>query len=784
MSTDSAGSKVHDERDIDPGVSADAASLAPGLRRPADAEVDPRQQAKSRRFGFQRGRNKQPVSPVLEPVLQSLRSNHPKADTDVVQRAFAIAADKHKDQRRKSGDPFITHPVAVATILADIGMPPPVLAAALLHDTVEDTDYTLTELTEEFGEEIAVLVNGVTKLDNVVYGDAAQAETVRKMIVSMARDVRVLVIKLADRLHNARTWRYVSEKSAQKKARETLEIYAPLAHRMGMNTIKWELEDRSFQALYPGVYDEILSLVAEKTPEREKYLSMVKAAVEQELADHKIKAVVTGRPKHYYSIYQKMMVRGRELDDIHDLIGVRVLVDTVADCYCAIGVIHAKWVPRQGRFKDYIATPKFNMYSSLHTTILAPEGRPVEVQIRTHAMHKCAEIGVAAHWKYKDRGKEAQDMPWLRQLIDWQKDATDPGDFMDSLRYEMSVNEVYVYTPRGDVLALPAGSTPVDFAYAVHTEVGHRTVGAKVNDRLVGLDSKLSTGDRVEVILSNAENAGPRQDWLNFVKSGRARNKIKQWVTKGRREESIERGRDALVKMLRKQGMPVADTLSDDSFEPIARQLRYSDANSLYVAIGQGQLSPVSVVRHIMQTHMSAAAEEDLAELTSPTDNVPNSRSLESNVVLKGAGDVWTKLAKCCTPVPGDSIMGFVTKGHGVSVHQKDCGNAKQLMAQANRVVEVEWSGAAKGSFLVQILVEALDRPGLLADVTRVLSEHHVDIMSGSVKSCRRRTAELRFTFEMGDASHLDYVMASVHDIRNVYSVTRVKSVDSTSSDR
>lgn len=778
MSSDAGSSPVKEGRDIDPGVSADAASVAPGLRKSADKEPDQRPQPKPRRFGFQRGRNKTATSPVLEPVIQSLRSNHPKADVDVVQRAFVIAADKHKDQRRKSGDPYITHPVAVATILADIGMPPPVLAAALLHDTVEDTDYTLQELTDEFGEEIAVLVNGVTKLDKVVYGDAAQAETVRKMIVSMARDVRVLVIKLADRLHNARTWRYVSEKSAQKKARETLEIYAPLAHRMGMNTIKWELEDRSFQVLYPGVYDEILRLVSEKTPEREKYLSLVKEAVEQELADHKIKAVVTGRPKHYYSIYQKMMVRGRELDDIHDLIGVRVLVDTVGDCYAAIGAIHAKWVPRQGRFKDYIATPKFNMYSSLHTTILAPEGRPVEIQIRTHAMHKCAEIGVAAHWKYKDRGKEAQDMPWLRQLIDWQKDATDPGDFMDSLRYEMSVNEVYVYTPRGDVLALPAGSTPVDFAYAVHTEVGHRTVGAKVNERLVALESELVTGDRVEVILSNADNAGPRQDWLNFVKSGRARNKIRQWVTKGRREESMERGRDALVKMLRKQGIPVVDTLTDESFEPIARQLRYTDASSLYVAIGQGQLSPVSVVRHIMKSKMSSAAEEDLAELTSPTEKAPNPRTLENSVVLKGAGDVWTKLAKCCTPVPGDNIMGFVTKGHGVSVHQRDCANAKQLLSQPNRVVEVEWSTAAKGSFLVQISIEALDRPGLLADITKVLSEHHVDIVNGSMKSSRRRTAELRFTFEMGDPSHLDYVMTSVHEVKNVYSVTRVKGVD------
>ncbi|MGL5908674.1 MAG: RelA/SpoT family protein, partial [Phycicoccus sp.] len=498
------------------------------------------------------GRQRPPANPVLEPLLQVVRVTHPKADIGLVERAYAVAERAHEGQKRRSGDDYITHPLAVTTILAELGMTPTTLAAALLHDTVEDTAYSLVALRRDFGDEIAMLVDGVTKLDKMTYGQAAQAETVRKMVVAMARDIRVLVIKLADRLHNARTWRYVSRESAQRKARETLEIYAPLAHRLGMNTIKWELEDLSFQALYPKVYDEIVRLVAERAPAREEYLAGVRDHVSGDLRTAKIKAIVTGRPKHYYSVYQKMIVGGRDFEQIYDLVAVRVLVDSVRDCYAALGALHARWNPVPGRFKDYIAMPKFNMYQSLHTTVIGPEGKPVEIQIRTQTMHRRAEYGVAAHWKYKedpkggsvgrptDGGAEAVgDMSWLRQLLDWQQETSDPGEFLESLRFEITASEVYVFTPKGQLVGLPSGSTPVDFAYAVHTEVGHHCIGARVNGRLVPLESTLDNGDVVEVLTSKADSAGPSRDWLNFVRSARARNKVRQWFTKERREEMI-----------------------------------------------------------------------------------------------------------------------------------------------------------------------------------------------------------------------------------------------------
>lgn len=725
------------------------------------------------------GKSSVPPSPMLEPVLHALRANHPKAASDVVERAFVVAERMHDGQRRASGDPYITHPVAVATILADIGMPPSVLAAALLHDTVEDTDYSLGDLTEDFGDEIALLVDGVTKLDKVKYGDAVQAETMRKMVVAMAKDVRVLVIKLADRLHNARTWRYVSASSAERKARETLEIYAPLAHRMGMNTIKWELEDRSFQVLYPDMYDEISMMVAEKAPARDEYLQRVKCIVESDMRESKIKSTVTGRPKHHYSIYQKMMVRGRDLDDIYDLIGVRILVDTVRDCYAALGTVHARWSPVPGRFKDYIAIPKFNMYQSLHTTVIGPDGKPVEIQIRTHAMHRRAEVGIAAHWKYKESNRDTENA-WLRALMEWQRDTKDPGEFLDSLRYSINTNEVFVFTPKGMVIPLPSGSTPVDFAYAVHTEVGHRTIGAKVNDQLVALDSELNNGDKVEILTSNAEAAGPNRDWLEFVKSPRARSKIKQWFTKEQRDVAIERGRDELVRVCRKKGLPVSRIVTQESLVTLANEMRYSDVDSFFAAIGENKLEATTVVQKMLEASGgTTAAEEDLAEATVPTGGaVPKRRTYEGSVLVKGSPGVWAKLAKCCMPVPGDDIMGFVTRGQGVSVHRVDCSNAQNLFAQEDRVVEVEWAAKTEGAFLVQIQVAALDRAGLLADISSVLAGQHVDIVSATMQTTRKRIAVLRFTFEMGDRAHLSHVLAAVHAVKNVYEVSRVTGAE------
>jgi guanosine-3',5'-bis(diphosphate) 3'-pyrophosphohydrolase len=751
------------------------------------------------RLGAQRGSG---VNPVLEPLIKTIRAHHPKADVRAVERAYEVASHWHKDQKRKSGDPYITHPLAVATILAELGMNTETLCAALLHDTVEDTAYTLVELRGEFGEDVAALVDGVTKLDKVKYGDSAEAETVRKMVVAMSRDIRVLVIKLADRLHNMRTLRYMPRDKQERKSRETLEIYAPLAHRLGMNTVKWELEDLAFATLYPKRYDEIARLVSQRSPRRDYLLQEVITDLSADLHEAKIKGTVTGRPKHYYSIYQKMIARNVEFDDIYDLVGIRVLVDSVRDCYAALGTIHARWNPVPGRFKDYIAMPKFNMYQSLHTTVIGPGGKPVELQIRTLGMHKRAEYGVAAHWKYKeemgaggppvvgaptpagkDKGKrsdEAAEMAWLRQLVDWQRETEDPEEFLESLRFDLAGAEVFVFTPRGEVIALPQDATPVDFAYAIHTEVGHRTIGAKVNGRLVALESTLDNGDTVEIFTSKGQEAGPNRDWLNFVKSARARNKIRQWFSKERREAAVEAGKDQIAKVMRKQGLPLQRLMSAQTLRAIAVELRYPDLSGLYAAVGEGRISAQSVVTRLVRAVSGAAgAQEDLAEITPIPPKVaraPKPRTAsDSGIEVEGASDVWVRLSKCCTPVPGDEITGFVTHGHGVSVHRANCPNlAHFTQTQLERMVPVHWAPSDASVFLVAIQVEALDRTRLLSDVTRVLSDQHVNILSASVSTSRDRVALSRFTFEMGDPKHLGDVLRAVRSIDGVYDVYRV----------
>jgi guanosine-3',5'-bis(diphosphate) 3'-pyrophosphohydrolase len=529
-----------------------------------------------------------PYAAELGEILRVAKLNHPKADLSIIERAFTTAEEAHREQKRRSGEPYITHPLAVTQILAELGIGPITLAASLLHDTVEDTDYSLEMLTKDFGPEVAMLVDGVTKLDKVKFGDHAQAETVRKMVVAMSKDIRVLVIKLADRLHNARTWGFVSEESAKRKAQETLEIYAPLAHRLGISTMKLELEDISFSVLYPKVYEEIVNLVTQRTPKRSEFIQNVIESIEQDLRDSKIKGNVAGRPKQYYSIYQKMVVRGREFDDIYDLVGIRVLVDEVRDCYAILGAIHARWNPVPGRFKDYIAMPKFNLYQSLHTTVMGPQGRPVEIQIRTHDMHNRAEYGVAAHWKYKEQvGKSAEtadeDLVWLKHLTDWQAETQDPSEFLDSLRFEIGAKEVYVFTPKGKVVGLPGGATPVDFAYTIHTDVGHRTMGAKVNGRLVPLETALQSGDVVEIFTSKSPDASPSKDWLNFVKSPRARAKIKQHFATERRDDAIENGKEMLAKAMRKQNLPLQRLMAADELVKLAGELRFPDVEGLYV---------------------------------------------------------------------------------------------------------------------------------------------------------------------------------------------------------
>jgi GTP diphosphokinase / guanosine-3',5'-bis(diphosphate) 3'-diphosphatase len=739
------------------------------------------------RLGAQRSGS---VNPVLEPLIKTLRATHPKADIRLVERAYGVAAHWHRHQQRRSGDPFITHPLAVSTILAELGMNHETICAALLHDTVEDTPYTLAELRSEFGEDIAALVDGVTKLDKVKYGESAEAETVRKMVVAMSRDIRVLVIKLADRLHNMRTLRYLPREKQERKSREVLEIFAPLAHRLGMNTIKWELEDLAFATLYPKRYDEIARMVSQRAPRRDVFLQEVIEDVTTDLRQIKIKASVTGRPKHYYSIYQKMIARNVGFDDIYDLVGIRVLVDTVRDCYAALGTIHARWNPVPGRFKDYIAMPKFNMYQSLHTTVIGPEGKPVELQIRTWGMHRRAEYGVAAHWKYKEetvlggtptrgqgKGDTAEDMAWLRQLVDWQRETADPAEFLESLRCELGAAEVYVFTPRGEVIALPKGATPVDFAYAIHTEVGHRTIGARVNGRLVALESSLDNGDTVEIFTSKAHDAGPSRDWLNFVKSARARNKIRHWFSKERREAATETGKSSIAKAMRKQGLPLQRLATGDALLQIARDLHYLDLSALYAAVGEGHVSAQSVVTKLVRSAGGlAGAQEDLAEATLPTKAAkPPAPAGNSGVVVEGATDVWARLSRCCTPVPGDEISGFVTRGHGVSVHRADCDNVRHLAeSQPERLVPVHWSPTEESVFLVAIQVEALDRTRLLSDVTRALSDQHVNILSASVTTSRDRVAVSRFTFEMADPKHLATVLRAVRAIDGVYDVYRV----------
>jgi guanosine-3',5'-bis(diphosphate) 3'-pyrophosphohydrolase len=734
------------------------------------------------RLGAQRGTG---INPVLEPLIKTVRATHPKADVRLIERAYDVAAHWHRDQKRKSGDPYITHPLAVATILAELGMNTETICAALLHDTVEDTAYTLTELRGQFGEDIAALVDGVTKLDKVKYGASAEAETVRKMVVAMSRDIRVLVIKLADRLHNMRTLRYLAREKQERKSREVLEIFAPLAHRLGMNTVKWELEDLAFATLYPKRYDEIARLVSGRSPRRDVFLQEVYEDVSGDLREAKIKASVTGRPKHYYSIYQKMIARNVGFDDIYDLVGIRVLVDSVRDCYAALGTIHARWNPVPGRFKDYIAMPKFNMYQSLHTTVIGPGGKPVELQIRTWGMHRRAEYGVAAHWKYKEetafgsRTKEdTQDMAWLRQLVDWQRETEDPAEFLESLRFDLAAAEVYVFTPRGQVVALPQGATPVDFAYAIHTEVGHRTIGARVNGRLVALESKLENGDTVEIFTSKAQEAGPSQDWLKFVASARARNKIRQWFSKERREAAVEAGKDQIARAMRKQGLPLQRLTSADTLLTLARDLHYTDLTGLYAAVGQGQISAQSVIEKLVRSAGGfAGAQEDIAETTLPAKAPRPRLPGDSGVDVEGAPDVWVRLSKCCTPVPGDDITGFVTHGHGVSIHRTDCVNVEHLTeTQRERLVGVHWSPTEGSVFLVAIQVEALDRHRLLSDVTRVLSDQHVNILSATVTTTRDRVAFSRFTFEMGDPKHLGHVLRAVRAIDGVYDVYRVTS--------
>ncbi len=714
---------------------------------------------------------------LLHPILGAVAEHRPDEDTVLIRRAAEAAIAAHEGQFRRSGEPYITHPIAVATIVAGLGLDAPTIAAALLHDAVEDTGITLAAIESEFGPVVARVVDGVTKLDRLQFDskEAQQAATIRKMLIAMANDWRVLLIKLADRLHNMQTLAVMDEWKQRRTAQETFDVYAPLAHRLGVQQVKWQLEDLAFATLHPKRYAEIEQMVASRAPQRSEDLAKVLVAVRERLAAAGIEAEVTGRPKHLWSIYEKMVVRGREFDDIHDLLAIRVVVASEKDCWASLGAIHAIWSPVSGRFKDYINTPKFNLYQSLHTTVVGLNGKPIEVQVRTEEMHRRAEYGIAAHWGYKDKEHTSADMAWMQRLADVEQETTDPVEFLQALKWDLEQDEVYIFTPKGRVIALPARSTPVDFAYAIHTEVGHHCIGARVNGRLVPLDTQLSSADTVEIVTSKSTGAGPSRDWLKLVASSRARNKIRQWFSRERREDAIENGREELVKALRRAGLPHQKILGSVSLTQVADSMNLTDIEALYAAIGENQVSTQSIVQRLAR-ELSGGEEEQL-----PTTATRGARSLRTGrrtgvgVYVEGLDDVMVHLARCCTPVPGDEIMGFVTQGRGVSVHRTDCSNALALTRGAGeRLIEVEWDRGGEGVFVATLEVLAFDRSRLLADVSRVVSEHHLNIVAARTATTSDRVSRMAFDVELADPTHLHSLVGSLKHLDGVFDAYRL----------
>ncbi|MDQ6616851.1 MAG: bifunctional (p)ppGpp synthetase/guanosine-3',5'-bis(diphosphate) 3'-pyrophosphohydrolase [Actinomycetota bacterium] len=719
-------------------------------------------------------RRQTPPDELLAPLLTAYKERHPKSDPAMILQAYSVADTAHVGQLRKSGEAYITHPVSVATILAGLSLDDITIAAALLHDAVEDTGVSLVDIEAQFGPIVATIVDGVTKLERIQFDSkqAQQAATMRKMLVAMAKDPRVLLIKLADRLHNMRTIAAMPEMNQQRTAQETLDIYAPLAHRFGIQDIKWQLEDLAFATLHPRRYAEIEQMVATRSPERELYLAQVIGEVQERLAAARVDGAVTGRPKHLYSIYEKMVLKSKEFDDIYDLVGVRVLVESVKDCWAALGAIHGAWTPVQGRFKDYINTPKFNLYQSLHTTVVGPQGKPLEVQIRTKEMHNRAERGIAAHWGYKERASAA-DIAWLQRIVDWQEETADPAEFLETLKLDLEQDEVFVFTPKGDVLSLPIGATTVDFAYAIHTEVGHRCIGARVNGRLVPLDSVLQSGDSVEIFTSKVPSASPSRDWLKIVVTPRARNKIRQWFSRERREDAIENGKEELVKAIRKEGLPVQKLTNSALLNKLAESMNYTDLDAFHAALGEGHISAKSIAQRLAKELRGGEAEEQLP--TTARQPRRPSRTNTIGVHVEGLDDVMVRLSRCCTPVPGDEIMGFVTQGRGVSVHRNDCANAAALSATAvGRVIDVEWDRDQAGSFVAAVEVKALDRTRLGVDVWKILSDHHLNILHSESHTGADRVSRMRFEFELADPAHLESLLNSIKRLDSVYDVYRI----------
>ena len=729
----------------------------------------------------------------IQGVIDEYRARRPKADPALVLRAYQAADAAHVGQTRRSGEPYITHPLAVALVLARLGLDDVTLAAALLHDAVEDTELSLADVEAGFGPQVAAIVDGVTKLERVDFAskEAQQAATIRKMLVSMAKDGRVLLIKLADRLHNMRTIAAMPVWKQERTAQETLDIYAPLAHRLGIQDIKWQLEDLAFAALHPRWYAELEQLVATRAPEREIYLAQVIERIQERLAESKVDGEVTGRPKHLWSIYEKMVVKGKGFDDIFDLVGIRVVVEREADCYAALGCIHKTFSAVQGRFKDYINMPKFNLYRSLHTTVIGPQGKPVEVQIRTKEMHRWAENGIAAHWGYKDGRRDgrqsskdqrgdprptAEEMAWMARIGDVDA-ATDPNEFLENLRLDLeNEEEVYIFTPKGNIQTLPVGATPVDFAYAIHTDVGHRCIGARVNGRLMPLDTELHSGDTVDVVTAKVDSAAPSRDWLAFVQTARARTKIRQWFSRERREDAIDSGKDEIQRALKKAGLPNQKLLASAELAGIGEAMHYLSLEALYAAVGEGHVSAQSLVQRL-EKDLRPPEPEIEESLGTTVRTTKRSNRAEAGVHVEGLDDVMVRLSRCCTPVPGDEIIGFVTRGRGVSVHRSDCANAAALRNDAEgrgRTIDVDWDDQRQGTFVASVEVKALDRTRLLTDVARVLSEHHVNILSSASHTGSDRVSKMRFEFEISDPAHLDHVLSAMKRIGSVYDAYRV----------
>jgi GTP pyrophosphokinase len=714
-------------------------------------------------------------------------------DRDKVEQAFVYACVHHADQRRRSGEEFIIHPVGVAKICAGMRLDTETLCAALLHDTVEDTSASLDEVRDAFGEEISGLVDGVTKLTGLTFQsrDEAQAENYRKMMVAMASDIRVILIKLADRLHNMRTITALPKQKQIEKARETLDIYAPIAHRLGIHAIKWELEDLAFQTLHPRKYNQIKDLVAQQRAERERYVNQAGEYLSKELDELGIEAEISGRAKHFYSIYSKMTKKGREFNEIYDLTAMRVIVGSVKDCYGAVGVIHSLWKPLPGRFKDFIAMPKFNMYQSLHTTVIGPEGRPLEIQIRTREMHNLAEYGIAAHWMYKEKapggrgtapGAPADDpdgkLKWLRSLLDWQNDLVDPGEFVETLKVDLFEDEVFVFTPKGEVKSLAAGATPLDFAYEIHTDVGHRCVGAKVNNKIVPLSYQLRSGDIVEVLTSKRER-GPSRDWLALVKTTRARNKIKAWFKAESRKDTEHSGRELLQEHLKKQGLPAQKLVGSPLLADVIREMGFRKADDFYIALGGAKISAKTVVNKVMQHLKQGQAAE--SEPTATDDLLktrrrrerPTTSSSRYGITVEGIDEVMLRLAKCCRPVPGDPIVGYISLGRGITIHREDCPNVAVLRKDPDRFTPVSWDGDAETAFRVEIQVDGWDRHRLLEDMSRTFAEAGINILDARC-TVNHPMVRNRFVVEVGDTRSLDQAISRLRNIDAVFDAYRV----------